>query len=237
MNELQIFSNPEFGQIRTIIKGNDFWFVAKDVAESMGYAWNGTRTIEHVPNQWRGVESVPTPSGVQQMAVLSEAGLNFFVGRSDKECALPFQMWLAGDVVPSIRKHGGYLTPDKIEEVLSDPDTIIKLATDLKLERQKRLEAEKTNNILMHVNKTYTTTEIAKELGFKSAIALNNDLSEKKIQFKSNDTWVLYSNHADKGYVDIKQEVLDSGRVIYHRRWTQIGREFLLKLYSAEKIA
>lgn len=88
------------------------------------------------------------------------------------------------------------------------------------------------NNILMHVNKTYTATEIAKELGFKSAIALNNDLAKKRIQFKQNGTWVLYSDYANKGYVEIKQEVLDNGKVIYHRRWTQLGREFLLKLYN-----
>lgn len=82
----------------------------------------------------------------------------------------------------------------------------------------------------MHVNKTYTATEIAKELGMKSAIELNKALAERKVQYKMNDTWVLYSQYANLGYVDIKQEVLDSGRVIYHRRFTQRGREFVLTL-------
>jgi len=102
-------------------------------------------------------------------------------------------------------------------------------------EQKEKLEIEKTNQILMHVNKTYTATEIAKEIGFKSAIALNKDLQSRKVQFQQNGTWVFYSKYADKGYVEIKQEVLDNGRVIYHRRFTQLGREFLLKLYDVKE--
>lgn len=83
-------------------------FVAKDVAEALEYTWNGTSRIDHVPTEWRGVTSVVTPSGIQQMAVLTEQGLYFFLGRSDKPKALPFQKWLAGEVVPSIRKTGAY---------------------------------------------------------------------------------------------------------------------------------
>lgn len=103
----------------------------------------------------------------------------------------------------------------------------------LALEAEERAEkAERTVAILTHVNKTYTATEIAKELGFKSANELNKHLHDKKIQFKQNDTWVLYSKYANLGYVDIKQEVLDNGKVVYHRRFTQIGREFLLNLFA-----
>jgi hypothetical protein len=63
---------------------------------------------------------------------------------------------------------------------------------------------------------------------------LNKDLQSRKIQFQQNGTWVFYSKFADKGYVEIKQEVLDNGKVIYHRRFTQLGREFLLKLYEID---
>jgi prophage antirepressor-like protein len=84
------------------------WFVAKDIAEDLGYVWAGTSTIAHIPEQWRGVRSVLTPSGMQKMAALTEQGLYFFLGRSDKPGALPMQMWVAGDVLPSIRKTGSY---------------------------------------------------------------------------------------------------------------------------------
>ena len=125
-----------------------------------------------------------------------------------------------------------YCIDNIIEQILNNPDFGIKLLITLKEERQKRMETEKKNAILMHVNKTYTTTEIAKELGFKSAEVLNNDLREKGIQFKQNKTWVLYSKYANCGYTEIKQEVLDNGHVIYYTRWTQLGRDFILNLYK-----
>ena len=87
------------------------WFVAKDIALALGYQWSGIRTIQHVPEEWRGVESVSTPSAIQEMHILSEQGLYFFLGRSDKPAALPFQKWLAGEVLPSIRRNGGYALP------------------------------------------------------------------------------------------------------------------------------
>lgn len=138
-------------------------------------------------------------------------------------------------VLPSIRKNGGYLTQEKIDEILDDPDTIIRLATQLKIERQKRKEVETKNTILMHVNKTYTATELAKELNFNSAIQLNKILCEKRIQYKVNNTYVMYSEYADKGYEEIKQEVLDNGKVIYHRRFTQMGRDFIIGLLGNKK--
>lgn len=152
--------------------------------------------------------------------------------KAKNETAEKFQAVVADEIIPSIRKHGAYATDDVIDKILNDPDFGIELLTQLKQERAARVEAEKKNAILMHVNKTYTMTEIAKELGFKSANELNKMLSEKKIQYKVNGTWVMYSQYSDLGYEEIKQEVLDSGRVIYHRRITQLGRNFILGLYG-----
>ncbi|MEC0235250.1 phage antirepressor KilAC domain-containing protein [Paenibacillus kribbensis] len=155
--------------------------------------------------------------------------------KARNEVAEAFQAKVADEILPSIRKHGIYATDNVIDNILNNPDFGIELLTKLKEERAARVQAERTNAILMHVNKTYTATEIAKELGFKSAIALNHDLGNRKIQFRQNDTWLLYSRYADCGYVEIKQEVLDNGKVIYHRRFTQIGREWLLKIYNKEQ--
>ena len=149
--------------------------------------------------------------------------------KARNEAAEAFQAKVADEVIPAIRKHGAYMTPDTIEKVLADPDTIIRLATQLKEERAKRVEAEKRRDILLHVQKTYTSTEIAKELGMKSAQALNRWLTKERIQFKQNGTWVLYSQYADLGYTEIKQNVLDSGKIVYDRRWTSYGRDFILK--------
>src|SRR5574344_1738628 len=93
---------------------------------------------------------------------------------------------------------------------------------------QAQLEAKDANdhvNKLVHNGKPYTSSEIAKELNLKSAQILNQMLSEKVIQYKQNGTWLLYSKYADKGFVSIKQTVLDNGRIIYDRQWTGKGRD------------
>ncbi len=152
--------------------------------------------------------------------------------KAKNETAEKFQAKVADEIIPSIRKHGIYATNNVIDKILNNPDFGIELLTKLKEERKARVEAEKKNAILMHVNKTYTMTEIAKELGLKSAIQLNKMLSEKKVQYQINGTWVMYSQYSDLGYEEIKQEVLDSGKVIYHRKITQMGREFILNLFK-----
>lgn len=109
--DLKIFQTPNMGkQVRTVVKDGVLWFVAKDVAEALDYTWSGSR-ITHVPEDYRGVTSVVTPSGTQEMAVLSEEGLNFFLMRSDKPKVRGFQRWIAGEVLPSIRKTGSYTAP------------------------------------------------------------------------------------------------------------------------------
>lgn len=141
-SNLSVFDSDQFGSVRVVEQDGGLWFVAKDVADSLGYTWAGIRNIQHVPDEWRGVESVSTPSGIQEMLCLSEQGVYFFLARSDKPKALPFQKWLAGDVLPSIRRNGLYATPDTLEKLISDPDTTIKLLQTIKAEREQRLALE-----------------------------------------------------------------------------------------------
>ncbi len=93
---------------------------------------------------------------------------------------------------------------------------------------------EKQNTILMHTNNTYTATELAKELGFKSATILNQKLADMKIQYKVNNSWVFYSKYADMGVTSIKQHILENGKEIYDRKFTQSGRDFILKIFESE---
>ncbi|MCL1998188.1 MAG: hypothetical protein FWG65_05400 [Turicibacter sp.] len=140
MANLMIFENTDFGKIRTVEINNELWFVARDIAKSLGYRWQ-VNLISHVPEEWKGVNQINTPGGTQKMNILSEQGLYFFLGRSDKPATLPFQKWIAGEILPQIRKTGGYLTPNQIEEALLSPDTIIRLATEIKSERQRKAVA------------------------------------------------------------------------------------------------
>jgi anti-repressor protein len=231
MNELQKVFEYSGQEVRTIVKGEEVWFVAKDVCEVLEHT-NPTVAIKRLDEDERAKQSLGRQG---EGWIVNESGLYSLIMTSNKPAAKNFKKWVTNEVLPSVRKHGVYMTDNILEKTINDPDFMIDLLTTLKAEKEKRLEVEKTNHILMHVNKTYTATEIAKEIGFKSAIALNRDLVKNKVQFQQNGTWVFYSKYADKGYVEIKQDVLDNGKVIYHRRFTQLGREFLLKFYGLDK--
>ena len=109
-----------------------------------------------------------------------------------------------------------------------------KISKQMMATANRLIKAETTVKLLTHTRKTYTATELAKEMGFKSAIAFNKWLADIKFQFKQNDTWLTYSYYSDNDYVSIKQEQLDNGHVIYNRRFTDKGREFLIALHNEE---
>ena len=223
--QLQIFQNSGF-QIRGGLINNEPYFVAKDVCEALGYSNTSKSISDHTDEDERYNESLERGGS---LLWINESGLYSLIMTSRKQEAKEFKKWVTKEVLPSIRKHGIYATPQTIEDMIANPDFAIELLQTLKTEREARIEAERRNAVLMHATKTYTSSEIAKELGFKSAIALNNKLAELKIQFKQNGTWLLYSEYADLGYTDIKQKALDNGKVVYDRHWTQDGRLFILK--------
>ena len=230
MNHLQIFNSEEFGEIRTIDIDGKPYFVGTDVTKALGYSNPRKAILDHCKGVTK--RDTPTSSGIQSMSYINEGDLYRLIMKSKLPSAEKFEMWVMDEVLPAIRNHGLYATDNVIDNILNNPDFGIELLTRLKGERAARVEAERKNAILMHVNKTYTVTEIAKELGLRSVTQLNKILAEKKIQYSVNGTWVMYSKYSDLGYEEIKQEVLDSGKVIYHRRITQMGREFILSLFQ-----
>lgn len=231
--KVTVFNNEEFGDVRTIMIDNEPWFVGRDVAIALGYAKPLNALSTHVEKDDSLKRGIADSLGRNQETILiNESGVYSLIFGSKLESAIKFKNWVTKEVLPCIRKNGIYATDNVIDNILNNPDFGIELLTKLKEERAARIEAEKTNAILMHVNKTYTMTEIAKEIGLKSANELNKILAEKKIQYKSNGTWVMYSDYSDLGYESIKQETLDSGRVIYYRRITQLGRKFILGLFD-----
>ena len=231
--KVTVFNNEEFGDVRTIMIDNEPWFVGRDVAIALGYAKPLNALSTHVEKDDSLKRGIADSLGRNQETILiNESGVYSLIFGSKLESAIKFKNWVTKEVLPCIRKNGIYATDNVIDNILNNPDFGIELLTKLKEERAARIEAEKTNAILMHVKKTYTMTEIAKEIGLKSANELNKILAEKKIQYKSNGTWVMYSDYSDLGYESIKQETLDSGRVIYYRRITQLGRKFILGLFD-----
>ena len=147
MTEITIFTRPEFGQLRTLEIDGEPWFVGKDVAEALGHQ-NPQRAIrDHVDDEDKGVTEIVTPGGKQEMPIINESGLYSLVLSSKLPSAKAFKRWITSEVIPSIRQHGGYLTPDKLEEALLNPDTLINLATALKQEREKRQALEEQRKI------------------------------------------------------------------------------------------
>lgn len=144
MNELQIFNSTEFGEVRTIVIDNEVWFVGRDVAIALGYAKPENAIHMHVDEEDKTTTLIQGNGSnyKSKTTIINESGLFSLTLSSKLPKAKEFKRWITKEVIPSIRKHGGYLTPAKIEEVLSNPDTIIKLATELKQERAKRIEHE-----------------------------------------------------------------------------------------------
>ncbi|MEE0725075.1 MAG: phage antirepressor KilAC domain-containing protein, partial [Clostridium saudiense] len=197
---------------------------------AIGFGWYQIKNNKKYP-KWERVNGFISEFGNSPLVGKDDyipESLFYLLGmKANNDVAKKFQMWLATEVLPSMRKYGMYAT----DELLDNPDLLIAAATKLKEERAARLEAEKQRDKLVHQNKLYTTSEIAKELGLSSATKLNNLLSEKKIQYKQNKTWLLYSKYSELGLVSIKQEVLDNGKIIYDRKWTGKGRDFILNLF------
>lgn len=148
MQELQIFNNEEFGQVRTMAINNEPWFVGKDVADILGYQ-NGSRDINrHVDEEDRHKAMIFDGNQDKKTIIINESGLYSLILSSKMPSAKKFKHWVTSEVLPSIRKHGAYMTEDTIEKALTSPDFLIQLATNLKEEREKRklLEAENKAN-------------------------------------------------------------------------------------------
>lgn len=140
--QVQVFNNVEFGDVRVIMQGEQPWFVGKDVASALGYGDTAQAIRKRVENEDKGVVELTTPGGKQRAIIINESGLYSFILSSKLPSAKQFKHWVTSEILPTIRQHGAYLTPEKVEEVLMNPDTIIKLATQLKAEREGRIKAE-----------------------------------------------------------------------------------------------
>lgn len=256
MNELKIFNSPEFGQVRTITLDGEPWFVGKDIAVALGYSNPRKAMIDHVDPEDKGVTKCDTLGGSQEMTVINESGLYSLIMSSKLPTAKQFKHWVTSEVLPAIRKHGGYLTPEKVEEALLNPDTLIKLAQRLKEETAARKNAELeaagykqilgelkpkadyTDRILASKG-TVPTTAIAKDYGM-SAAAFNRLLHEYGVIYKIGKQWFLYAKYQAKGYTHSKTFAFrhSDGRpdCNIQTEWTQKGRLFLYEFLKGKKV-
>lgn len=248
MNELQNF-NFNGNQLRTVLIDNEPFFVGKDAAAAIGYSNTRKAIRDHVKGKYLREERIVTPSGVQTVTVISEPGLYQLAGESKLPSAEPFQDWVYEEVLPTIRKHGAYMTNEVIEKTLTSPDFIIQLATKLKDEQEARLELEKENSqlnlelaeatektryldLILDSPDELIVKQIAQDYGM-SAVKFNQILNKLRIQYKQNNQWLLYSRYQGKGYIRSRTFNYIGNDNKQHTRintcWTQKGREFLYR--------
>ncbi|WP_311048687.1 phage antirepressor, partial [Enterococcus faecium] len=208
MNTPQIF-NFEQNEVRTILVNDEPYFVGKDVASVLGYSNTKDALSRHVDLEDKMGSRITTSGQSREMTIINESGLYSLILKSKLPSAKKFKRWVTSEVLPAIRKHGGYLTPEKVEEALLNPDTIIQLATQLKEERTGRLIAEQKiaeyepkisylDSILSSTD-SVTISQIAADYGM-SPQQMNKLLHKLGIQKKVGNQWLLCKKHMNQGY-------------------------------------
>lgn len=262
-NELQIFENTEFGMVRTLEENGKILFCGSDVAKALGYSNTRDAVRRHCKGVVKrdGVSCTVNQHGIasnqiSSMSFISESDLYRLITHSKLPEAEKFERWVFEEVLPSIRKHGAYMTPAKLEEVILNPDVMIQLCQSLKEEQEKRSLLQKENEAQKQIigelqpkanyvdqilnNKGLVTiTQIAKDYGM-SGRALNAKLHELGIQYKQSGQWLLYKEYHNEGYTHSK--TIDITRsdgtpdVRMETKWTQKGRLFLYELLKGKDI-
>lgn len=244
MNDLQVFKNPEFGEVRLSLQNNEPWLCLTDICKVLELS-NSRMVKERLNTKGVSIIDTLTPGGIQKLTYINESNLYKVIFQSRKPEAEKFTEWVTSEVLPSIRKHGMYAT----EELLDNPDLLIAAATKLKEERAARLEAEKKVEVLTPKGEFYDTVagskdaiemaHAAKVLGIKG-YGRNNlfeFLRQKKVLDRDN---IPYQKYIDAGYFrTLEQKYTSKCEVKINIKTLvyQKGLEFIRKLIAEDKVA
>ena len=256
MNELQTFSNALIGNIRVMMIKGEPYFIGSDVADILGYKNSRDALSKHVDEEDKDTVAIHDgiPGNPNQI-VINESGLYSLILKSKKPEAKRFKRWVTSEVIPDIRKHGMYATPQTVDQILDDPENFIKILTAYKEEKEanRKLREEnafKDQQLLEYEPKaTYydsvlssttpmTITMIAKDFGW-SGKRMNQYLHEKGVQYlMSGETWLLYQKYADKGYTKSETVHYKNSRgddcTKLQTKWTQKGRLFIYEMMKRD---
>ena len=239
MNKIKIFQNQEFGAIRTISnEQGDVMFCGRDVAAALGYKkpeWAIATHVEADDSAKRGV--IDSLGREQQAIFINESGLYALILSSKLPSARRFKHWVTSEVLPSIRKQGGYLVarPEETdEEVLARGILVMQTTLQRRADEIARLQpkADYADEVLDSVS-CLTTTQIAKELNM-TGCELNNLLRTLRVQYRQSGQYLLYADYARLGYAQSRTLRIrfSNGRVKTHHYlvWTERGRYFIHRL-------
>lgn len=241
--DIQIFKHEEFGNVRIVMLDGDAWFVGKDVADILGYADTFGALKKHVDDDDKQVCQIDSFASPRGLTVINESGVYSLILRSNLPKAKDFKRWVTAEVLPSIRKHGAYLTPQAAEKILCNPDFIIKLAEQVKqaqMERDqfKALAAAREETIrelqpkadycalILQSDEAISMRTIADDYGL-SAQKFNNYLQTLGIIFKAGKSWLVKQAYRGRGYTIKITTPLKDNHSVTNTYWTQKGRMFL----------
>lgn len=256
MDNLQIFKNSEFGEVRTVTVNDEPMFCLTDICKSLELT-QPSKVKERLNE--KGVRSIPTltKGGEQKLLYINEPNLYKTIFQSRKESAERFTDWVTSEVLPSIRKNGGYIAG---QETLSDDELMAKallVAQNKIAERERQIKSLETEviemdktiselqpkanyvDMILQSKSTVTVTQIAQDYGL-SARKLNQVLKELGIQRKVGNQWILYAKHQGKGYVHSSTFGITKRNgeqdVAMNTEWTQKGRLFLYEKLKEQGI-
>ena len=240
-NPIKIFEHDNLGQIRTLTIDGEPWFVGSDVASILGYEKTRNALSKHVDEEDALKRGIPTNGGIQNMTVINESGLYSLILSSKLPQAKAFKRWVTSDVLPSIRKHGAFITEETLENMLNSNEFTASLLDALEEEHAKNIELEgRVNELSSKVRyadrvlgsgETLPISVIAKDYGM-SASAFNLLLKEMGIQYRLGTTWLLYQQYAGKGYTKSKTFYTPTGECVVHTYWLHRGRHFLYNILA-----
>jgi len=253
MHTLVITEHPEFGKVRTVEAGGRVWFCARDVASALGYANPKDAVNRHCRPKGVRVHDLLTAGGRQKVKFIDEGNLYRLMAGSRLPSAERFESWIFDDLVPRTLKEGGYLLDIKGETDSELLSRALLLAENKIKERDRHisvLEEKNAQNAIklsrqapkvryfeevLHSASTYTTTQIAKELGM-SGRELNYKLKLLGVQFRQSGTWMLTARYHKEGYTRTHTHIWqnrngETGTAI-HTVWTERGRLFIHHLLN-----
>ena len=240
MNEMQIFKNREFGTIRTFTnEQGEALFCAKDVCDALGYKQTHKAVERHVDKGDGMKRPTPTASGIQTMLYINESGLYALILSSKLESARRFKHWVTSEVLPSIRKQGGYIVarPHESDEVILARALQIMQATLQRRDEQiaqLKPRADYADHVLDSIS-CFTVTQIGKELNM-TGHDLNRLLCEMRIQYVQSGQYLLYADYARQGLAKNRSFEYHTSdgelRTKTYLVWTERGRDFIHRLIN-----
>lgn len=255
---VKIFENEQFGKVRLVEINDEPWFVLKDVCKAFGET-NYRRVASKIEDYEKGVSQIDTPGGLQNMTIINESGLysalfqmqpakarnvsDAYISERQEQLRM-FKRWVTHDVLPSIRKTGGYIMG---QEEMSDIELLsraVLVAQNQIAQRDSRIaEMEPVVDFAQRcllAKGAVTTTSVAKNYGL-SANKLNQLLKGLGVQYKVGNQWVLYSQYQDCGYTETRRTPIQKkdGEVVLvsETLWTSKGIEFIDQMLQSVNIS